>query len=411
MLKGGLSYGLIQKFAVLYLVVWTISPPLQIDLIFRIAALACAAIWFLIMFIRDSSVSLDESQFYSIIFLIAVIGVVYLEKRSFSVILKQIAYILLVVCYLMNRYYREKWDELSGIVPIIMILFIIFNAITIKALVEDPTIARRLVRDDESIYEYWRQGVGGYGLIYPQVCISPIILAWVIKAFKEHKIYFIIGIVWLITFVWFLGIAGYSIAIFASVIGAIILLVYRGKSVVLALVVSSVFFILIMFSILYITGFREWLLEIFDGTAVAKKINDLVSTGATGETGDSIQIRIDRYWASIFNAIKYPIIGSLWRANGGGHSAFLDTLSKYGILGTMMFSEMFYATPMYYKKYYENQFITSAANATLIALIFVSFLDSFSYQFTCIILVIAPLFFEDIIKWTGAEKNESFMDS
>ncbi len=410
MLKGGLSYGLIQKFAVLYLVVWTISPPLQIDLIFRIAALACAAIWFLIMFIRDGSVSLDKSQFYAIVFLIAVIGVVYLEKRNISIILRQIAYILLVICYLMNRYYRKKWDELSGIVPIIIILFIVFNSITINALIEDPTIARRLVRDDESIYEYFRQGVGGYGLVYPQVCISPIVLAWVIKAFNKHKVYFAIGTAWLVTFVWFLGLAGYSIAIFASAIGAILLLFYRGKSAILALVVSSVLFILIMFSIMYITGFREWLLEIFDGTAVAQKINDLVSTGATGETGESIQVRIDRYWVSIFNAIKYPVIGSLWRDNGGGHSAFLDTLSKYGILGTMMFSEMFYATPMFYKKHYENKYIVSAANATLITLLFVSILDSFSYQFTCIILVVAPLFFEDIIKWTGAEKNESLMD-
>lgn len=405
MLKNGFSYGLIQKIAVLYLIVWTVSPPLQVDTIYRIVALACAGVWFVIWFIRENPVILGKEQVGALFFLIAVVAIIYYEKRDFDTILKQIALIMLVICFLMNYFYQDKWDELSGIIPIVLILFIIWNFSTTNALIEDPTIARRLVRDDESTYEMLRQGIGGYSLIYPQVCILPAILAWTLKSFSNNRIYFIIGAVWVITYVRLISIAGYSIAIFASVVGALLLLFYRGKSAAAAFVVASVVFIAIMMSIMYVDPFREWLLEIFDGTAVAKKINDLVSTSDTGETGESIQVRMDAYGASLINMVKYPIIGSLWRGSGGGHSAFLDIASKYGWLGGYAFSMIFYHVPIHYKNHFNDKFIVSAANATLITMLFVSILDSINYSFTCMILIVAPLLFEDIINWTGAERT------
>ena len=56
MSKGGLSFGFIQKLCVLYLAVWTISPPLEIDMIYRLIALGAAALWFFIMIIDRKSV-------------------------------------------------------------------------------------------------------------------------------------------------------------------------------------------------------------------------------------------------------------------------------------------------------------------------------------------------------------------
>lgn len=403
MLKNGFSFGFIQKIAVLYLVVWTVSPPLQIDTIYRILALACAALWFIIWFIRENPVTLGKEHVLALLFLIMVIAIVYFEKYDFSAILKQIALIMLVICFLMTYFYDNKWSELAGIVPIVLILLIIWNTKTANALTEDLSIARRLVRDDESTYDMLRQGIGGYSLIYPQVCISSLILAWTFKAFSNNKIFFAIGAFWIVSYVRLISIAGYSIAIFASVLGLILLLFYRGKSAVAAFIVAALIFIAIMMSIMYVDSFREWLLEIFDGTAVAKKINDLVSTSDTGETGESIQIRINAYSVSLLNIVKYPIIGSLWRESGGGHSAFLDVVSKYGWFGGYAFAMMFYHVPIHFKNHYSNnKFVVSSANATLITMMFVSVLDSYNYSFTCMILIVASLLFDDIIKWTGA---------
>ena len=404
MLKNGFSYGLIQKIAVLYLIAWTISPPLQVDTIYRLIALVCAVLWAAIWFIRESPVTLGKEQIGAIFFLIAVMIVVYFERYDLSEFIKQIAFIMLVICFMMTYFYEDKWDELAGIVPIVLILLTVWNYKTFSLLIEDHTIARLLVRDDESTYEFLRQGIGGYSLIYPQVCISPLILAWTFKSFRNNKLCFVIGAAWIYTFVRFLELAGYSIALFASSIGLLLLLFYRGKNVVAAFVITIIAFIGIMAAILYVEPFRDWILETFDGTAVARKVNDLVSTTDSGVTGDSIQVRIEAYSASLMDIIRYPIIGSLWNASGGGHSAFLDIVSKYGLLGGYAFSMMFYHAPFHYKHKYRDRFITTVANATLITLMFVSILDAINYSFSCMVLIVSSLLFEDIIKWTGAEK-------
>lgn len=414
MFKNMLSLGFIQKIAVLYLVIWTVSPPLQVDTIYRIIALACAVIWVAIWFIRETPITLGKEQIGAIFFLIAVMIVVYFEKYDLSVLIKQIALIMLVICFMMTYFYDDKWDELYGIVPIVLILLTVWNYKTFTLLVEDHTVARLLVRGDETTYGYLRQGIGGYSLIYPQVCISPLIVAWIYKSFKNNKLFFGIGVIWAYTFVRLLELAGYSIALFSSAIGLIILIFYRGKSIAPAFIITILMFVGIMAAIMYIEPFREWILETFDGTAVARKVNDLVAapTDETGVTGDSIQLRIQAYSNSISDIFKYPIIGSLWRESGGGHSAVLDTFSKYGWLGGYALVMMFYHVPLHYKhKYINNKFIISAANATLITLMFVSIMDSFNYSFTCMIMIVSSLLFEDIIKWSGAEKHESLMDS
>ncbi len=405
MFKNVLSLGFIQKIAVLYLIIWTVSPPLQVDTIYRIAALACAVLWVAIWFIRESPISLGKEQVGAILFLIAVMIVIYFEKYDLSALIKQIALIMLVICFMMTYFYDDKWDELYGIVPIVLILLSIWNYKTFSILIEDHTIARLLVRDDETTYAFLKQGIGGYSLIYPQVCISPLIVAWIIKAFKNNKLFFAVGVAWAYTYLRVIELAGYSIALFASSIGLILLLFYKGKNILPAFIVTILAFVGIMAAILYIPSFREWILETFDGTAVARKVNDLVSTSETGVTGDSIQVRIDAYSASLINMVRYPIIGSLWRESGGGHSALLDITSKYGWIGGYAFAMMFYHVPLHYKHHYNNQFILSTANATFVTLMFVSLLDSFNYSFTCMILIVASLLFEDIIKWTGAERT------
>ena len=412
MFKNVLSLGFIQKIAVLYLVIWTVSPPLQVDTIYRIIALACAVVWVAIWFIRENPITLGKEQIGAIFFLIAVMVVVYFEKYDFSALIKQIALIMLVICFMMTYFYDDKWDELYGIVPIVLVLLAIWNFKTVDILVEDHTIARLLVRDDETTYDYLRQGIGGYSLIYPQVCISPLIIAWTIKAFKNNKLFFAIGAFWAYTFIRLLELAGYSVALFASTAGLILLIFYRGKSIAPAFILTIIMFVGIMAAIMYIVPFREWILETFDGMAVANKVRDLVSTSDTGVTGDSIQVRIEAYSNSLSDMLKYPIVGSLWRESGGGHSAVFDTFSKYGWLGGYALVMMFYHVPLHYKhQYINNNFIVSTANATLITLMFVSILDSFNYSFTCMLMIVSSLLFEDIIKWSGAERHESIMDS
>lgn len=405
-MKKGLTFGLIQTVAVLYIVIWTVSPPLEIDMIYRVLALGCAAVWAAVLFIRQNPITVEKEQLLAIGFMLMVVFVVYVETGDISKIIKQIAVFMLIICYLMNYFYRDSFDELKILIPIVLILCIIWNAKTVSVLIEDPTIARKIVRDDESIYGLLRQGVGGYSLVYTQVCIFPAVLAWVLKAFRNNKLYFILGTGWLVSYVMLIANAGYSLAIFATIASAIIFAVYKGKSVIKVFLMVFLIFCGSMLAILYIEEFRNTLLEIFDGTAVANKINDLVASSDSGEATGSILDRVNAYVGSIQTMFKYPIIGALWRGGGGGHSALLDTIARYGLFGGVMYGYMIYSTPNYYKSKYDNLYIRRMANATLSSLLLVSILDTFTYSFMTVILLVLPLFFEDIIKWTGAEKTQ-----
>ena len=404
MLKRGFTYGTVQMLAVLYLVIWTISPPMEIDLIYRLLALAAAAVWFVVLLLRENPVVLGKEQVAALFFMLAVILVTFIQSESFEDILKQIAIYMLVICFIMNYFYKDKWDELSGILVIVFILLIVYNIKTYSALVEDPKIARLLVRDDENIYSYLRQGIGGYSLVYPQVCVASAVLAWTIKAFRRNWLKFAVGAVWAVSFVLLISKAGYSLALFTSVAGALILLFYRGKNGIAAFFVALAVFAGSMMAILYWHDFRNFLLEIFDGTAVAKKINDLVATGDSGTAEGSILARVEASRGSVETVISYPLMGALWRGSGGGHSAFMDITGKYGIFGAAMFSLMFYTVPHYYKKKYKSRFIISMANSSLVSLLFVSLLDSFTYGFVCMIALVLPMLFEDVIKWTGVKE-------
>lgn len=397
------SEGLIQKFAILYLIIWTISPPLGIDMKYRLLAIGCVGIWG--VFALQRGYYIEKIHLYAAIFAVFVATVAYMEKGSIDGILKQIAIYMLIVCFLMYAFYQDgKWKEVSWIVPVVLILLIVFNYNTAQALIDDPGIARKIVRADENTYGYMRQGIGGYGLIYPQVCVFPALVAWIKSSFRESKISFVIGCVWIYTFVQYLISAGYSIAIYACVVGLIILFAYKGKNATKGIVISVFVFASIMAAIVYIDSFREALLKLFDGTEVVTKINDLVSTSQTGQAEDSISARKEAYMDSLRVLFQYPLIGSLWNGNGGGHSAIVDVFAKYGILGGVIYTKILFYVPNNYKvNYIESSYIRSISHAVIVSILYVAILNSFSFNFTAMLLLVLPILYEDIIRWEKIE--------
>ena len=203
--------------------------------------------------------------------------------------------------------------------------------------------------------------------------------------------------------------AGYSIAIFTTIAGTLILLLVKGKGVVKAVVASVLIFVVGLWMIINVDGFREMLLNTFDGTAVADKIQDLVASTQGGEAEGSIYVRIKAYKASWDVILQYPLLGGLWNASGGGHSAIMDMFAKYGLWGGVIYTIMLFHVPMRYKEKFSYRKIYSISNAVIVSILFVAMLDSFPYSFMPMILLVLPLLYEDIIKWEKL-RDESVVD-
>ena len=393
----------VQQISVLYLVIWTISPFMEIDMIWRVGALAAYGLWFICAMSRG--LHLEKIHLLAFAFVLLVVLVNVIENSGFSKILRPIQYYMMVLFFIVGSFYRDKWKELYFIVPIVLVFLIYYNFKSAFAVMEDPTIARLLVRNDEEIYIYLRQGIGGYSLIYPQVVAFPVLVIWIFKSNKQKKLDSVIGIVWLVSYVLFVINANYSIAITGSVISLIILLFYKGHSAGLAFAVSAGLFITLMLMILNVEGFRNMLLEFFDGTAVAKKINDLVATSESGAAEGSINDRVITYQATIDTIFRFPVIGGLWWEGGGGHSALGEAFARYGLFGGYVFCKVLYSVPGVYKKAFIYKRIQQMANANLVVLLYVTLLDSVSYSFLGMILIVTPILYENIIEWDGLTAN------
>ena len=284
---------ILQSILVLYITVWAISPPLQIDAIYRIAALGAVGLWFLLNI--PYNVKLERIHVLSIVFAMLVLIVALMESDGkWSHVLRPINYYLLVIAFIMAHCYKERWEELSWIIPIILLLLAYFNYRSYQVITDDPSVARLIVRNDSDTYHYMRQGVGGYGLLYSQVCLLPMIVFWMISLFRKNWIKFIIGLIWLFSFFLYLFNSGYTIAVVSSITGLIILFFYKRNSIVFAIIITSILIAILVWLIGYNTGFREWLISVFDGTKVAQKINDVYLSLTTTETADSIMARIVR---------------------------------------------------------------------------------------------------------------------
>ena len=64
-----------------------------------------------------------------------------------------------------------------------------------------------------------------------------------------------------------------------------------------------------------------------------------------------------------------------------------------------------YGVPIRYKKEYRYKRIQQLTNANLVILLFVTLLDSVSYSFLGMVLIITPILYENIIEGDGLTAN------
>ena len=193
-------------------------------------------------------------------------------------------------------------------------------------------------------------------------------------------------------------------------IGTVVLYAYRRRSVLPALTLSLLLVVILTYLIAYNETVRSFLLEVFEGTKVANKIEDITTTVVTEQTAESIEARIRRYQASLEAIfLYYPVVGSWWARYAGGHSALLDAFALYGIGGGMVMINMIYSVPIMWKKKDCSQVTMRVLNATIITMTFVALLDTMPFNLAITPTVLLPILLTDIESWS--RENESIMDS
>ena len=406
-LKEDASQAAIQKICVLYLFCWTIAPILAIGTIWRILALISFIVWYSLALQRGFKINTPVSR--AIGFAVLVSVVILLTDFKVGRIIKRIDVFMLVIAICMFQFYLLHPLELLDLIPYLLFMLTIFNFKTGDALLENAQIARLIVRNSEEAQAYQMQGIGGYCLLYLQVCACPAILAWgksTIKSSSSKKLS-ILFVCWLLSYLLFIYKAAYSIALFASALSFFLVLPRRKANLRQSLIIMIVLFVLLMAAILFIEPFRELLFDIFRGTAVERKLHDFsVMNGL--ETNDrygsqnygSFDTRSLAYSRSLWMILQYPIIGGLFFSTAiGGHSAILDTIARYGWLGGWLYCSMIFAVPIAMKKSVSLKSpLTTINNATFVIILFIALLDTLPYENTFNVVMLNAVFFFALLK-------------
>lgn len=386
----------IQKICIAYLIVWTISPPLSIDLSYRIVALVSVLI-FLLVELSKTELLLSKIEIYSLFFLLLVIAVSLINGD----VLRSISIYMLIIAFFMYCRYDDNFEELEGLQLLALVLLIVWNIKTYSALQIDDHIAREIVRNDENTYQYLRQGVGGYGHIICQTIISPVIFSWTLSARHKHKLCFIIGFVCFVSFFLVLSVATYAIPLLATIIGVIIYFIGKGEKVWVLIVVSAIIAVAVVFLIGYVKEIREWLMDLFPSNTAQNKINDLMASINSGELQGDFDVRFRRYIAPVEAFFfRYPLIGGLWNGGAGGHSSILDAFGRYGIFGGWITCKLMFMVPNSVRSKFFDNVKMRRTTAALSTVLFVSMLlDSWTISCSLLLFIVVPLMMENIHKW------------
>lgn len=390
----------IQKFCLLYLIIWTVSPPLSIDTVYRILALFCVVIW-VISEINKGLFLKQNGEIIAILFLLLTI-VASIITYGFDGVLKSVSWYFLVIGFLVFQNSKGHFDEIEGFALICFILLTIWNINTYKALLLNDRIARIIVRNDVETYSYLRSGIGGYGHIICQVLMSPVLFAWIVSAWKKHKIiHFCVGTICYGSFLLMLFKSSYAIPIMATILGLSIMLIGKGQRKIWYLLGSIIVIALFIYFIGYSEDLQELLIRLFPSNTVQNKINELVYSINSGGLQGDFAARWERYFTPIKSFfVEYPLIGGwIAGAGSGGHSTILDAFGKFGIFGGLVVWKIMFSVPNYYEIENDNRKVKKITTAFWIVIFITMLFDSWALSCSFVLFLIIPIMINQIVKW------------
>ncbi len=397
----------IEKFCALYVILWIFVPPVQVGSVYRLAAVACAALWLFCVTMQNKSALTDLKRYLS--FALPCMALMIIQRafaysfaRAFA---NSIQFIIIVICGIITTYYMKyDRDFIRILLLAAMIAISIFCVTTIQGLIEDPYAARIANSEWLSGRFEGNENVGLYGYIYMCVIIAPMLLYLLMNKIKVTRFFDLLVWICFILISVMTVLSGYMIAMFCYFLGCGLVLVFNKRN-------SFKFLLFIIFGIFVVLSYEQilsvvfsWLLDVFGrNLAYYEKICNLRDLFLSGDvTGITVAERMSDYMGSLKDLIRYPIIGSylLGSSGRGGHSSVLDSIGKFGWLVSYLYFFILWKYPF---EIYRTKYKHTALNLIIIVVILFGVFDPYTQEL-CIPIY---LFFPYILYRADMQKTES----
>jgi len=336
----------IQNWAIAYIALWAISPPLFASDAARVLVLVATGAWFFLELQRRNGVFLRPTRPVLLTFVfMAYTGLVEVLLSGPSGLLSHIQIWIMLFFLVIFQSRRKDLQSLTPIFWLVLAVLPVWLSITVKTVVFDnPHAARAVVRSSLEADALVQQGVGGYALVYGAILLLPSLLILLVNSFRLNRatlpkplqamprvahglLLLNIGLSASLILV-----SGFSIAVIAMTV--IVILVIFLKHYSAPRFITTVLTLLVFLA--FAVPLLEWLLTAMmpfaEGTNFAIKINDVLRSMQVGDAVGSAGDRLERYVRSIRLFIENPFIGALVVDDIGKHSEILDAYARWGVV-------------------------------------------------------------------------------
>lgn len=221
-------------------------------------------------------------------------------------------------------------EKLSKIICYALIITVITSVI---GLIQYPSAARILATIESSQNEmaivYDWHNIGGYDFVYTIVLLYPIL----IYAYKRKKISLIFTIIAVMGILMLILLAEYTIALLFFGVSSLLFFTKRDLRIRDVFIITIIAIIAIWKLDDVFSEFFRQLSNIINSKDISERLLALSGGVAGLEASDDNRILL--YQKSINTFLQHPLFGSFIfkEYHIGGHSAILDCLAQFGIIG------------------------------------------------------------------------------
>ena len=235
----------------------------------------------------------------------------------------------------------ESYARIERLSNVICFALVITAITSVIGLVQYPSAARILAtiesaQSDLAILYSWHN-IGGYEFIYTIVLMYPIL----IYAYKRKKISLPFTICIVIGILSLILLSEYTTALLLLGISSMLFFVKRDLNVQDVFVIAILAIIVLFVLNDYVADFFRSLSTIINSQDISERL--LALSGGTTGLEASDDNRIFLYRKSFNTFLEYPLFGSFISGDirVGGHSAILDSLAQFGLVGASVLFFMY----------------------------------------------------------------------
>lgn len=358
-LKRGMTIDIVGDVVALFVIIWGISPPLQMGTTIRMVAVLGSVFWLFYALMRLKSLSVRSAScilgVFVFCFIILFFGLIN-DANILKLIIRNLHLIVFLFYLCIGIFYLEvKPKLLENAYYIAISLLTIFCLITFRAYQSNPYISRMLVHSPDFAADYARRGVGGYGLVYTSIFAVNSLLYRIVdeKTSKTLKMLFgaSIAIMSLTIFSSSFFIANIILFTFIASFGFKLYSKDKKEGVLLFVIVFS---FLCLSVYLVIVNFGDAIKDQASGSRYYQKICNVIDYANGWEVEGSLNGRVERYDRSWDEFVAHPFLGRGIVGGGkiGGHSALLDIVAYYGIIFSLPY---FYSIFVFYGQFLKHR--------------------------------------------------------